>query len=545
MATTANASDSPTRDDEWDGLVEFLARPGSHADRPQRVERIDTHISSVFLTERFAYKLKKRVAFEFLDFRTLAARQAACREEVRVNRRLAPDIYLGVEGLARDAAGRVRWAGPRDEACEWVVKMRRLPVAARLDRLLAQRQLTETELREFIDTLLAFYQRLPPLPVSAPAYLSQLAHHVDGNDAELSGACYPVSAASVRRVHDAQRRMLRLWPERWACRVCDGRIIEGHGDLRPEHVYLLPRPVVIDAIEFNAEFRRLDVLDELCFLAVESEMLGAGEFGRRVLARYGAESGDRPAPGVGEFYRSYRACVRAKVAWLRSRQTQGEEQRTAQETAGSYVAVAETALGGFARPWLVVVRGRSGTGKSAIAGALAEPLVATLLRTDEVRREVQPTAGDATSSPTSWTFGQGRYSAERREAVYGELLQRATQLLGVGRSAILDGTFLDASSRRAAATLAESLGANFLETTCRCSDELAQRRVLERLERGGDPSEIQPEWLAAQARQETPCTPAWPTCLIDTERPQETTVAQALDAARRELDRAGATRPSS
>jgi len=520
MAMTEEQQSAQATNDDWEQLIEFLSRASSYPERPKQVERIDTHISAVFLTERYVYKLKKRVFFDFLDFRTAASRQVACDEEIRLNRRLAPDVYLGVEGLARDHAGRYHWATSNDEACEWVVKMRRLPQASRLDQLLVKGQLREPDVRGLTQMLLRFYQQLPPRPVRADAYLEQLARHVEGNDLELSRGTSVVPQPIVRRVHDAQRRLLRLWPERWASRVCDGRIVEGHGDLRPEHIYLLPQPVIIDAIEFNAEFRRLDVLDELSFLAVECEMLGAGDWGRQIVACYCQGANDWPAPGVLEFYRSYRACVRAKVALLRSRQATGDEGRQASELSRRYLQVADDVLEEFAQPWLVVVRGRSGTGKSLIATRVAERLVGDLIQTDQLRGELFGDLSHVDCGSTE-AFGEGKYAPRRRQEVYVRMSALAAERLAAGRSVILDGTFLQAETRRSAAQLATDHRAKFLEITCHCSDEEARRRIQERLARGVDASEFRPEWLAAQAREENPCDPAWSVCALDTQRSLE------------------------
>lgn len=525
-------------DDDRQGLLDFLSQPGSYAEPTTTVERVDTHISQVFLTDRHAYKLKKPVAFEFLDFRTREARRLACLEELRINRRLAPDVYLGAVAVTLDRRRRFRWAGPQDEPVDWLVKMRRLPESQRLDRLLVDGRLAPADLDELATTLLRFYQSLPPLPVSADTYLAQLERHVAGNRRDLETIMSGESSRAVVATHSGQRRLLRLWPERWRTRVCDGRIVEGHGDLRPEHVYLTPRPIVIDGIEFNAEFRQLDVLDELCFLWVECERLGAGDVGRTIVERYERETQDRPPEGVVEFYRSYRACVRAKVAALRAVQQAGGEREESLASARAYLTLAREALGRHAAPLLVVVRGLSGVGKSLVAGRLAETLDADWLQTDALRAstsELQATPPQEAPADDA-RFATGRYAPTARRAVYARLLERADEALSAGRSVVLDGAFLAADLRAQAARRAVERSAAFLELTCRCSAELAAERVSERLAAGADRSEMRPEWLALQAREEEPCEPTWPARSIDTSGDSADVVRSALDAVR---DRCG------
>lgn len=514
-------------------LVEFLSRPASYPERTKRVERIDTHISTVFLTGRCAYKLKRPVVFEFLDFRDPAARLAACREELRVNRRLAPDVYLDVVGLARDDRG-YHWAEAGETACEWAVKMRRLPDDARLDQLLLRQALRDDDSQRLIDLLVSFYQQLPPLAALSDAYRAELARHVAGNEQELLAQSTGARRRIARRVHDAQRRLLDLWPERWHERVCDGRVVDGHGDLRPEHIYVTAPPVVIDAIEFNPEFRHVDVLDELCFLWVECEMLGAaaGRFGERLVGKYLERSGDRPRPGVVEFYRSYRACVRAKVVLLRSRQRTLDASHSSPDQVDRYLTLADSALAQFADPCVVVVRGGSGSGKSSLSGRLAESLHAHLWQTDRVRQRSASVAtrADAAAAPT--LFDSAHYSRERRQAVYDELLRLADSSLAEGRSVVLDGTFPMAAQRIAAGQIAARHRARFLEITCQCPESVACERIAERLQMGADASEFRPEWLATQRLEVEPCEPTWATCAVDTNRDGDAVWRDAFGAVR-------------
>ncbi len=300
-------------------VLAMLARPDAYASRPRAVEQVETHISWVFLTDRHAYKLKKPLKFDFLDYSTPELRRRACLQEVRLNRRLAPDVYLGVLPITRGPRGALQlngWGDPID----WVVKMRRLPAERSLESLIIRGELTPPQVDRLGRWLIDFYQQLPPLSESADAYRGAIESHVLANRRELLRPEHRMTVALVKRVHTAQLRLLVLAPELLNERVCDGRIIDGHGDLRPEHVYLLPAPTVIDCIEFNDTFRRLDVLDELGFLAMECDRLGTPWVGRQLLERYFDVGGEHPHEALLNFYKCYRACVRAKVLALRSEQ---------------------------------------------------------------------------------------------------------------------------------------------------------------------------------------------------------------------------------
>lgn len=291
----------------------FLQDPRVYPEPSTRVEAVETHMSWVFLTDTRAYKLKKPVRYDYLDFSTPAARCRDCEEEVRLNRRLAPDVYLDVVPLVRDAAGRLRLGG-EGEAVDWLVRMRRLPADRMLDRLLHEGRVTQSEIGRLAARLARFYAGLPAEAVAPEAYRQTLAARIEDNLRALTSPEFGLAPDGPARIAQAQRAFLAeraAWFDR---RVTDGRIVEGHGDLRPEHVCLLAEPVVIDCLEFNRAFRVLDRVDELGYLALECERLGAPEAGRWLLDAYFEASGDAPPAALVDFYQSCRASLRAKLA---------------------------------------------------------------------------------------------------------------------------------------------------------------------------------------------------------------------------------------
>jgi hypothetical protein len=466
-------------------VVDFLSQSKSYGEESSEpVQRLETHISWIFLTDNFAYKLKKPVRFDFLDFRDPDLRRDACRQEVLLNRRLAPDVYIGVIPITYD--DRRLSLGGRGRPIDWVVKMRRLPSDCALDRLLAAGSVGDEAIESISKKLLEFYRRLPRIWLPQDEYLSRFEHHVRDNRRDLLLPQHPFDPVAVKRVHGQQLRFLKVHAQELGRRIDDGRIVEGHGDLRPEHIYLIPSLAVIDCIEFQQEYRQLDVLDEFCFLTMECAFLQAESFGQKILRRYLDQTQD-PAPTMlADFYCSYRACVRAKVLALRADQQSGLDSSRSRSAAKEYLRLADNFAGELDRPLAMVVRGVTGSGKSTLARALADDLGMELLRTDGIRREL---FGD---SRQHFDYGQGVYRPERRMAVYAEMLRRADNLLRQGLSVILDGAFGQANCTEVNA-LAAKHGARSFVVECFCSDDVARERMALRMAAGDSDSDARPE----------------------------------------------------
>jgi uncharacterized protein len=293
--------------------VRFLSRVDSYPDPTRYVRVIETHMSWVFVTDELVYKMKKPIRLPFLDFSTLANRRYFCEESIRLNRRLAASVYLGVVPLTLDDRNELHLGGP-GVPVEWLEKMWRLPDDAMLDAALARGAVSEADVRRFVGVLARFYRDAVPEPISVSEYLGRLAHSIDDNLRALDDERFRLDPAWLRRLGDGQREFLNHRAEAFEARVRDGRIVEAHGDLRPEHVCLLPEPVFIDCLEFNRSFRVLDVADELSYLAMECELLGAPFVTPVLFDTYHAVSGDRVPEAVRHFYASLRAVLRAKLA---------------------------------------------------------------------------------------------------------------------------------------------------------------------------------------------------------------------------------------
>lgn len=293
--------------------VAFLKRPESYAECPGAVEALETHLAWVFLTDNFAYKLKKPVRYPYVDFRTLAARRRDAEEEVRLNRRLARGVYLGVVALSIDPAGRLALEG-EGVPVEWLVKMRRLPRERMLDFTIASRTVDESALDGVVALLATFYGTAKRVVLAPGAFRRRFEQEIEANARATADPRYGLPSAVITATAAAQRRFLLRRGELLEARAAAGRIVEGHGDLRPEHICLGPPPAIIDCVEFNRDFRLLDPADELAYLGMECERLGAEALGPKLLARYGILTGDQPPAALVGFYKSFRALLRAKLA---------------------------------------------------------------------------------------------------------------------------------------------------------------------------------------------------------------------------------------
>ena len=292
--------------------VAHLSRAASYGGWASAVEIIETHMSYVFLVDHFVYKLKKPVRYPFLDFSTLEARRFNCEEELRLNRRLARDVYLDVVPLTL-SSGRFELGGSA-EPVEWLVKMRRLPRRLMLDQAIQEGRVSDQDLSRLTRVLAAFYRDAERVPLTASDYRERLERAIEHNHQSLSQRDYGLCPALLAAIRIRQLHFLERHAGAFDTRVQNGKILEGHGDLRPEHVCLGAEPVVIDCLEFNRDLRIVDAADELAYLAMECEFLGAPEVGRSLLAAYRAATEDVVSDDLIAFYQAARAVLRAKLA---------------------------------------------------------------------------------------------------------------------------------------------------------------------------------------------------------------------------------------
>jgi uncharacterized protein len=496
---------------DFNSIVRWLRTSAAYPHLPERVDIVETHISIVFLAGDFVYKLKRPVRYDFLDFTTVENRELACREEIRLNRRLAPDIYLAAIPITYETDGSLRLGGA-GAIVDWLVKMRRLPVNQTLESLVHRHELRPEQIDQLASVLAQFYRSLTPLSMTPDEYRDRYTAHVHGNLDELLAVSHHCPINMVRRVHAFQLQLLNIRPELFAERVCSGCIVEGHGDLRPEHICFCEPLAIFDCIEFNSEFRHVDVADEMAFLAAECDFLDARWIGEQLFRTMALLCGDRPPPVLIDFYKSYRACVRAKVSALRADQLTGSKRDAAASEANAHLARADSYIQTWQRPLVLVVGGLSGTGKSTLAATIAAKLGCELLQTDVIRLELFG------KSERTTEFEQGNYRREARQQVYAAMFSRAKTLHADGISVVLDGTFSMAHSLREAQRIICEPHTVFLAIECVCDPAVARQRILERMSRATNVSDMRPELIHQQSMHWEPWPEELPQCRISSEQ---------------------------
>jgi uncharacterized protein len=300
--------------------VRFLSTATAYGDAAGPVDVRETHMAVLFFTGAFVFKLKKPVRYSFLDFSTLAAREQTCRAELVLNERLAAGVYLGVVPLRQFADGRFALGqtgpGPASDPAtivDWLVKMRRLPAERMLDGLIARGALAPGQVDTLADLLARFFHTAHASPIDPAVYAARFAAQQEVNRDVLLRPLFASDRRVNRRALDRCDRALQQYRPLLLARARDGRVIDGHGDLRPEHICLVEPPVVIDCLEFNSELRCLDPFDELAYLGLECALAGAAWVGPRLIQHWAQASGDRPPPQLLLLYAGYRAVLRARL----------------------------------------------------------------------------------------------------------------------------------------------------------------------------------------------------------------------------------------
>jgi aminoglycoside phosphotransferase family enzyme/predicted kinase len=452
----------------------------------------ETHVSAlVFLGDR-AYKMKKPVRTAFLDYTTRTARQAICHREVELNRRLAPDVYLGVVDLL----------GPDGEPCDHAIAMRRMPANRRLTNLVRSGEATVDTIGAIARALASFHASAEQGPaIDAAGSRDAVRRLWTDNLREMAPFAptlvRPDQLASVEAMAltylDGRETLFEERRER-------GRLVDGHGDLLADDIFCLPDgPRILDCLEFDDRLRYGDVLLDVAFLAMDLERLGRPDLARRFLDAYHELSAETHPRTLEHHYVAYRALVRGKVACLMAEGGQPE-------AAAAAVAFLEQCVRHLAegRVRLVLVGGAPGTGKTTVADAVAGHLNGSVLRSDELRKEQ---AGVPPTQSAAAPFGEGIYTAGATERAYRELLRRAEVAVSRGETVVLDATWSEASHRAQAARVARSTHSELVELCCVCPPALADERLASRQAQGGDASDA----TAAIADRLRALFEPWPT----------------------------------
>lgn len=479
----------------------------------------ETHSATVVFIGHRAYKVKKPVDLGFLDFTTRAARERACHREVQLNRRLAPDVYLGVDDVF----------GPDGEVCDHLVVMRRLPPERRLSHLLDTDGTSTACLRAVARQVAALHAAVPT-STDDPAIASVATRDaVAGNWQDNLEAIRPfvddvVPSDEFRQVEDLVGRYLDGRAALFDDRIAAGMVRDGHGDLLAEDIFCLDDgPRIIDCLDFDDRYRYGDVLLDVAFLAMDLERLGHPEQARQFLDWYEEFAGERQPTSLLHHYLAYRAHVRVKVACVRHAQGDPSSARMARDLH----RVVHDHLA-RARVTLVLVGGLPGTGKSTLASGLSDAEEWAVLRSDEIRKDLAGLAHDVDAASGDW---QGLYRPDRVDQVYGEMLHRARHLLERGESVVLDASWTSAARRQAAIELADATSSDLVQLRCDCPAEVARARLADRR---ADPSDASARVYDAMAAREG----GWPAATpVPTNRPVDAMLVAARAAVRHQLDR--------
>ncbi len=472
----------------------------------------ETHISWVFLTADRAYKLLKPITTSFLDFGSSSRRCAAAERELELNRRVAPDVYLGLADLVENG-----------ELVDRMLIMRRMPEERRLSRLIGDPAF-DHHVREIARTIAALHARELPVPTDRAREIAgrdAVAGNWEGNFTDLAGVVGDVvDRVDFDEVADRARRYLASQGDLFDRRIEEGFVRDGHGDLLADDIFCLDDgPRILDCLAFDDSLRIGDVLSDIGFLAMDLHRLAGPDAGAALLRWYGEFSNEHHPASLAHHYMAYRAHVRAKVAayrWHQGAAGAVDDVRNHHDLALHHLRKGEVRL--------VLVGGAPGSGKTTVAGALGAELGAVVLSTDELRKDLAQLGHEEHARAP---VDRGLYTPERRAEVYDEMLVEARQLLARGESVVLDASWSGAEQRRLAGSLAGERGVEIAAIECVVDAAIARQRIADRLAVPGVGSDATPEIADHMRATWVP----WPEATrIDTSAPITKTIERAVHA---------------
>jgi len=473
-------------------LVLAMKEPGFYPKPPTEVTHKETHISHIFLTDDLVYKIKKAVRYSFLDYSTVAKRCHYLNQELILNRRLAPSVYLAVVPITRDEVG---WhLGGEGEPLEYALLMRRLPEKRMLGFLLESGQVEPEMIRAVAEMLASFHaQAERVLPTNVLRYPKAVERQWTDNLADVQAFVGSgIESETFAALKDFGANFFKTSEERLMRRAAEGWIRDVHGDLHCEHICFAPEGIQIyDCIEFNPKLRCCDLASEIAFLLMDLDVRGGGEFVEPFLTRYQELLDDPELTRLLPFYQCYRALVRGKVEALRS--------GTVQEKAAAYFRFAARQTWTPFQPFLVMFSGLTGSGKSTLARGLGERLGMSVISSDAVRKAIAGKLGRV-----AVPFNEGIYSVSMTERTYAKMGREAENQIVRGKGAILDATFIQKTNREKIFRLATKLHVPLFLIRCVASDETTKERLIRRAVEGGDPSDGRWEIYIQQKQMQQP-----------------------------------------
>jgi hypothetical protein len=469
-------------------LVRALGGPDAYSHRTSGVRTEETHVSYLFFTGEFAYKIKKPVDYGFLDFTTLEKRRHFCQREVELNSRLSPDIYLGVvEVRMSNGSYTIEGAGT---TVEYAVKMRQLPADRAVNRLLERDALTESDVRLIARRISEFHANARGGPDvtrlgDIHAVRENIAENFKQTERYVGDTISQSQYDDLMAYSDA---FMECHADLFERRAAEGRIRDGHGDLHTANVFLDGDVHVIDCIEFSDRFRCGDVAEDIAFFAMDLDHYGRSDLSEAFVDEYVKTSGDFGVRGMLDFYKCYRAYVRGKVTSFRlddERLPEAAREKARSESRSYFRLAHSYADALLPRPVAVMVAGLSGSGKSTVARRLAQHWGVEHVSSDLTRKAL---AGVGATERHHVGVNQGIYSPEFTRRTVHAMLDRAREELSHGRSVVLDSTFRRRSDRATVARMARHAGAATLYVECVASEDETMRRLTRR-ETGAEATE--------------------------------------------------------
>ena len=453
-----------------------LVKPDSFPEKPESIKIIQTHISFIFILPNFVYKVKKPVNFGFLDFSTTVKRKFYCEEEVRLNKRLSPDVYLGVVPVVKKGEG-IKF-GEEGEIIDYAVKMKRLPDERILKKLIEKDEAKKEDMAR-ISRIIADFHKKAEIndEISSYGKVESIKLNTDENFEQTEDFIgITISERTYRKIKDFTNSFLK--EKIFEKRVEEGKIRDCHGDLHTEHICLSDKIYIFDCIEFNKRFRYQDTASDIAFLLMDLEYNLRPDLARAFLKSYMDFSGDRSALDVLNFYKCYRAYVRGKVEGFKLSDPFIDDKETPKKIARLYFDLAH-----FytlpEKPYLIAIGGMIGTGKTTLANELGKRFEAEVISSDIVRKKL---FGIKPEERVFEEFGKGIYSDDASKLTYAKMLELAGEKLKKGNWVILDASFRKNEERMKVKKLAEDSDAYFIFIECSSPLEVIKERLSKRFE---------------------------------------------------------------
>ncbi len=466
-------------------FLKSLLKPSAYPEPTASVDLVQTHVSFLLMTDTFVYKIKKPVDFGFLNFTTLDRRHFYCDEEVRLNRRLCPDMYLGVVAVRESVSG-ATFRG-NGKVIDYAVKMKRLPADRMLDRMLADNSVNSDDIRRVALVIAEFHKRAERGedidPYGSVGFIQQNWEENLQQVANFVGVTLPPEDFNL----------FRVWGDKFIVanaalftdRVRGGFIRDCDGDIHMENICLADQIYIFDCIEFDSRFRYSDTAADIAFLLMDLDFFRKSSLGTAFLDKYISATGDREIANVLDFYKIYRSIIRGKVESLKLRDVQisVDDKQVAREKASRYFRLAK---GYIVRSRLskslIITCGLMGTGKSTIAAELAFTLGLETVSSDLVRKEL---SGISPAIHVLDGYNEGIYTSAANEATYRDLFRKTEIVLSEGRSILVDAAFGRKRDRARFRALADRYGITLYLLYVTCPEENIQKRLCGRLEMPG------------------------------------------------------------